>query len=168
MTDLHATVRPIGIGGLHSLTDVTVLSVPHDAIRRLAARYPAVAEALWRDCMLDAAILMQRVVNVGRGNAAARLAHLFCEMARRYGNGQQPLLRYDFPVTQEQLGEATAITSVHVNRTLRALREASLISFERGVVAINDWGRLVKAAEFNAEYLTGDAGPERRKRLLTV
>lgn len=81
MTDLHTAVRPIGVGGLHALTDIIVLKVSHLAVRSLAARYSTVAGALWRDSMLDTAVLMQWVVNVGRRPARARIAHIFCETA---------------------------------------------------------------------------------------
>lgn len=164
MADLHSVVRPIGIGGLHALTDATILRVPHDAIRAMAARYPAIAEALWRDCMLDAAILMQWVVNVGRRDARTRLAHIFCEMAIRYGENRDVLTEYAFPVTQEQLGEAAALTGVHVNRSLKMLRESGLVTTSRGIVQIHDWQRLVKVGEFDPAYLIADTHPERQRR----
>jgi CRP-like cAMP-binding protein len=166
MADLHSTVRPVEVGGLHALTESTLFTVPHEAMRRLAALYPAVAEALWRDCMLDAAILMQRVVNVGTRDARARLAHIFCEMAVRYAKGSQPALQYDFPVTQELLGEAAALTAVHVNRTLSALRMAELVSLSRGEVTITNWPKLCAVGDFDAVYLLGDTGAEQRRRLL--
>lgn len=166
MADLSSIVRPVGIGGLHALTEVTVLRVPHEAIRSVAARYPAVAEAFWRDCMLDAAILMQWVVNVGRRDARARLAHLFCEMSIRYGIDRGMLTAYDFPVTQEQLGEAVALTAVHVNRSLKALREEKLISIGSGRVIIHDWDQLTKLGAFDSGYLIDDTLPVRKKRLL--
>lgn len=59
MADLHSAVRPVGVGGLSALCDTKILQVPHIAIRKLAARYPTIAEAFWRDCLLDAAVLMQ-------------------------------------------------------------------------------------------------------------
>ena len=168
MADLHSAVRPIGIGGLHALTDTTIVKVPHDAIRRLAARFPAVAEALWRDCMLDAAVLMQWVVNVGRRNARTRLAHIFCEMAVRYGADRSALAEFAFPITQEQLGEATGLTGVHVNRTLKWLRDTKLLTLRGGTVTIHDWPKLVRVAEFDSAYLIADTGPDRQRRLLIV
>ena len=166
MADLHSAVRPIGIGGLHALTDTTILKVPHDEIRRLAARFPAVAEALWRDCMLDAAVLMQWVVNVGQRNAKTRLAHIFCEMAVRYGADRSALAEFAFPITQEQLGEATGLTAVHVNRTLKWLRDAELATLRSGVVTVYDWPKLARAAEFDPAYLIADTGTDRQRRLL--
>jgi CRP-like cAMP-binding protein len=167
MADLCSTVRPIGLGGLTALCDTTVLSIPHDAIRALAARYPAIAEALWRDCMLDAAILMEWIVNVGHRDAQTRLAHLFCEMAIRSSGNREPLLTYRFPITQEQLGEATGITSVHVNRSLMTLRARELITLKGGHVQIHDWATLAEAGQFDPAYLVADTAPEQQKRLLS-
>jgi CRP-like cAMP-binding protein len=118
--------------------------------------------------MLDAAILMQWVVNVGRRTALTRLAHIFCEMGVRYGADRQAMSRYEFPVTQAQLGEASGLTAVHVNRSLKALREIGLVKWERGAVTIHDWAALAKLGQFNAAYLVADTGPERQKRLLTA
>src|SRR5690348_5711583 len=83
MCDLHSVVQPMPTSALQALSVATILRVPHAAIRATAARYPAVAEAFWRDCMVDAAILSEWVVNVGRRDAKARIAHLLCEMATR-------------------------------------------------------------------------------------
>ena len=164
MADLHSAVRPIGLGGLNALCETTILRIPHIAIRKLAARYPAIAEAFWRDCLLDAAVLMQWVVNVGRRDAATRLAHIFCEMAVRSARDREALTDYAFPVTQEQLGEAAALTGVHVNRSLKVL--SGLATIKAGRVAIHDWKGLTRAGDFDARYLTADTGPERQKRLL--
>lgn len=166
MVDLHSAVRPVGIGGLTALCETTILRVPHAALRTLAARYPAIAEAFWRDCMLDAAILMQWVVNVGRRDARTRLAHILCEMAIRSGEDREILQDYSFPVTQEQLGDAAALTPVHVNRSLRALQD--LVTVRHRGVQIHDWAALVNVGEFEASYLVADTAPERQKRLLAA
>lgn len=166
MADLHSAVRPIGIGGLTALSDTSVLRVPHAAVRTLGQRYPAIAEAFWRDCILDAAIIMQWAVNLGRKDARSRLAHILCEMAIRYGGGRgKPALEYAFPVVQEQLADAVALTSVHVNRCLRGLREERLATLRRGAVQIHDWEGLMKAGEFDPAYLVADTIPDRQKRL---
>jgi CRP-like cAMP-binding protein len=166
MVDLHSVVRPVGIGGLTSLCNTTILRVPHVTIRAIAARYPAIAEAFWRDCMLDAAILMQWVVNVGRRDARTRLAHILCEMAIRSGANREVLREYAFPVTQEQLADAAGLTAVHVNRSLKAL--SSLASIRSGRVHIHDWDDLARVGEFDDAYLVADVAPERQKRLLAA
>jgi hypothetical protein len=87
-------------------------------------------------------------------------------MAVRYGHDRQAVVRYGFPVTQEQLGEAAALTGVHVNRSLKTLRDEGLVSLDRGTVTIHDWNRLAKVGEFDPVYLTGDANAQRQRRLL--
>ena len=62
-------------------------------------------------------------------------------------------LSFHFPVTQQQLGEALGISTVHVNRTLQALRTGGLIRFEGGTVEICDWNALKERGDFNAGYL---------------
>ncbi len=166
MVDLHSAVRPIGVGGLTALSDTVLFRIPHTAIRSLAARYPAIAEAFWRDSLLDAAILMQWVINVGRRDARTRIAHALCEMSIRYGRDREVLTAYAFPVTQEQLGDATALTPVHVNRSLKSLREDGLVTHKGGQVYIAEWEQLARAGDFDAAYLVADTKPERQKRLL--
>lgn len=167
MADLHSAVRPIGIGGLTALCETVVFRIAHKDIRLLAARYPAIAEAFWRDCMLDAAILMEWIVNVGRRDARTRLAHILCEMAVRYGGGSV-VASYRFPITQDQLADAASLTGVHVNRSLRSLRDEGLVDVHSGKVEILNWEGLARLGEFDITYLTADSVPDRQKRLLAA
>jgi len=61
--------------------------------------------------------------------------------------------RFELRATQEQLGEATGLTSVHVNRTLQEIRGQGLLTFDRGHVGIADWNAIARTAEFDAGYL---------------
>lgn len=56
-------------------------------------------------------------------------------------------------MTQEQLGDATGLTSVHVNRMLQQLRKEGLIRLQDRSVTIEDWQGLSRAASFDAAYL---------------
>lgn len=154
MSDLHSLIVSDADASLNALTSSAVLRVPHSRLHDLEERYPAIAAAFSRDCVLQAEIVAQWLVNVGRRDARTRMAHLLCEMALRFGRtSHSPVLRYELPMTQEQLGDAVALTSVHVNRTLASLREERLASFSRGVVEIYDWNALAAAGEFDPTYL---------------
>lgn len=168
MCDLHSVVQPVRTSALQALSVTTILRVPHLAIRAVAARYPAVAEALWRDCMVDAAILAEWIVNVGRRDARARIGHLLCETATRLGAvaGDSNDIVFDLPVTQTHLADATALTPVHVNRTLQSLRGEALVDWHQRVVRLPRWDALVELSEFDPAYLQADAGPEQRLRIL--
>jgi len=153
MADLYSLMLPRAPSTLHALTDTTILRVPHEALRDLTNEYPGIAAAFWRDCVVDGNVIAQWLVNVGRRDARARLAHLLCEMAVRTSKSDNPPAVYPLPITQEQLADALGLTSVHVNRTLRLLREEGLARLTRREVHIDDWERLVSAGEFDASYL---------------
>lgn len=167
LADLHSVVQPRGISALQALSTATILRVPHRAIRATAARFPAIAEALWRDCMVDASILSQWVVNVGRRDAKARMAHLLCELAVRFrAVGESEAILFDLPVTQGHLANATGLTPVHVNRMLKALREDGVVFVSSRMVHVLDWKELARLGEFDPAYLQADIKPEERIRIL--
>jgi CRP-like cAMP-binding protein len=60
---------------------------------------------------------------------------------------------YDFPLTQEQIADATGLTAVHTNRTLQSLRKDGLISLSASRLAILDWDGLAEVGDFNERYL---------------
>ena len=60
---------------------------------------------------------------------------------------------FPFPVTQTELGDATGLSLVHVNRTLQELRRDGLITLQAKTVTIQDWEGLQRAAEFDPRYL---------------
>jgi CRP-like cAMP-binding protein len=166
MIDLSSAVRTAEMIGLNALCDTTILRVPHAAIRAVAARYPAIAEAFWKDSAVDAAILAEWVVNVGRRDARTRIAHLLCELGIRSKGDQDTRLDYALPITQEQLGDATALTSVHVNRSLMALKD--LVTLRGGRARISDWAELARTGDFDSGYMLADTGSERRRRTLVA
>src|SRR5215207_10482780 len=83
-----------------------------------------------------------------------RVTHLFCELFTRFrsvglaANGSLGL-----PLTQEELGDALGLSTVHVNRVLQALRADGLIALQSGKLTINDWESLQEAGEFKPNYL---------------
>ncbi|WP_140418466.1 Crp/Fnr family transcriptional regulator [Sphingomonas mucosissima] len=142
---------------LAALSGTTILHIRHADLRRAAAKHPGVAEALWRDCVADGSMFSEWVVNVGRRDAMSRVAHLFCEMAIRCEQaGQGHRLSFSLPITQTDLADATGMTGVHVNRTLKELRMRSAVELRSGTVTIHDWDQLAKIGNFNAAYMLLD------------
>ena len=55
---------------------------------------------------------------------------------------------------QEQLADATGLTAVHVNRTIKGLEADGLITRQRSrSVTIGDWRKLAEAGDFDSNYL---------------
>ena len=115
---------------------------------------PAINEALWRDSLIDASIFREWVLNVGRRDAKARIAHMLCEFAsRRQAAGLGSPERFELPMTQEQIGDATGLTPVHVNRMLHALAADGVIVRDQREVEITDWPKMRRIADFDPAYL---------------
>lgn len=144
---------------LQALAVTTVLRVPHVALRNAARSFPALAEAFWRECVVDAAILAEWIISIGRRDARARLAHLFCEVACRAGRSVPASgARFPFPATQVHIGEMTGLTSVHVNRSLQGLRRDGLVDLRERQIHLLDWDRLAAVGDFSPEYLSLECG----------
>jgi len=151
--DLHSVALPRARSALQALTPATILRVSHASLRSAMAQYPAITEAFWRDGIVDQAVQSQWMVNLGRRDAKARIAHLLCEVACRTGAVADNHAEFSLPVTQQHLSEVTGLTAVHVNRTLRALREENLIHAEGRQLTILDFASLARVADFTAGYL---------------
>lgn len=61
--------------------------------------------------------------------------------------------RFEVPMTQERIADATGLTPIHVNRSLRALSEEGVIARDRRAVEIVDWQRMRRVADFDPLYL---------------
>ena len=154
MADLHSAVLPTAASALQSIGETVIYRVPHRAIMETAARFPALAQAFWRDCTVDAAVLSQWSLTNARQTGVSRIAHLIAELGTRFGIGEtRDGIDFEFPLNQLQLGDATNLTSVHVNRMLRQLREADIVTIRDKRVHISDWQQLCAVGQFDPTYL---------------
>jgi CRP-like cAMP-binding protein len=141
----------------HSLATIApskAAFIPHDALRRLIDQHSRIANAFWRDTLIDAALFREWIVNVGSRDAYTRIGHLICEVFMKLkAVGLTDGNSFDFPITQGEIGDATGLSTVHVNRSIMALRADGLIILEKGRCTIPDLKRLKKAAMFDPTYL---------------
>jgi CRP-like cAMP-binding protein len=136
------------------LTRGEVALVPRGAIEDLASDRPAVARAILVKILVEASVLREWVLNVGRRHARARLSHVLCELAVRLdAQGLSEEYGYHLPMTQEQLADAVGLTAVHVNRTLKSLEAEGLLTRTKRNISFPDWKRMRDVADFNQRYL---------------
>jgi CRP-like cAMP-binding protein len=154
MLDLQNLHLSVSDHNVQTLTRADVAFIQRSDLQALARAHPAIERAFFVDALVDSSIFREWVVNVGRRNAKARVAHVLCEMARRLDAiGMVEDYGYELPMTQEQLADAVGLTSVHVNRTLRVLDEEGLILRSKRNVRFPNWERLRIVADFNERYL---------------
>ena len=139
--------------GVQALTQIRLAEIPSAELEEMAVHRPNVARALWIETLVEASITREALLNNGRRNAASRIAHFLCELEVRLAATGRSDRGYHLPMTQEQLADATGLTAVHVNRTLKALGEQGLIERQARTIKIIDWNRLQQFADFKPDYL---------------
>lgn len=165
--DLQNSFLDVADHNVQALTRIDVAMIPVPALRNLVAEHRDVARAMWVDTLIDAAIFREWMVNVGRRDSISRVSHLLCEFALRLEEtGLSSHYKYELPMTQEQLADATALTPVHVNRVLKELARLGLIVRQKRAVTIVDWDRLREIGDFSARYL--HFNPQGPTRLATA
>lgn len=140
--------------GVAAISPTRCAVIPARTMKELLREVSAMSEALWWGTMTDLAVLRERIVDVGRREARERIAHLIYEMLVRYrivGETDDDLMPW--PITQDELADATGLSPLHVNRTLKQMREEGLIEFNRKTLKVLDSGQLREVAGFNPNYL---------------
>lgn len=152
--DLQNGLLDVADHSVQSLYRSEIAAVPRSALTELAERRPPIRQAMWIDTLIDASIFREWVVNVGRRDSRARIAHLLCELVIRLERvGQGSGDAFDFPITQEQLADATGLTAVHTNRTLQGLRREGLIELNARSLRVLDRAGLREGGDFDEMYL---------------
>jgi CRP-like cAMP-binding protein len=158
--DLHSFTLKYLDHNVRTLTPCRIAMVPHAALTRITETLPHLARMYWFHTNLDAAIHREWELSLGRRTAIERTASLFCELHVRLKIvGLATDMGYDLQLTQEELADCLGLTSVHVNRTLRELRERELVEFRSSRVQLTDLTGLRKIAGFDPAYLYLDRRP---------
>lgn len=137
-----------------TLTPSIIASVSGEIMKDLLLNRPSIALAFWWSTLQDEGVLRERIIDEGRRDAYSRIAFLIYEVfLRMRAFGIIDDQRFEFPVTQTDLADATGLTPVHVNRMLGRLRQQNLIIIDGKTWIVCDPAGLRKAARFESNYL---------------
>jgi CRP-like cAMP-binding protein len=156
--DLGAVITGKSSCSVGSITPCQVAEIPLSALTELTTR-PGIMRLLFEAAISEGMILREWLAHMGQELSEKRVARLICELRMRlervglFRNGALEL-----PLTQEELGEALGISTVHVNRVLQRLKGDGLIQLHGRTVTIPDIARLEAFADFEQGYL-GDNSP---------
>ena len=141
----------------HDLTTLSACKVgyiAHEVLRTITRERPMIAEALWRETLIDAAVFREWIVNVGRRPATARMAHFLAEIGKRLeAVGLANVDQFELPMTQIDMADALGLSPVHVNRVIQELRRSGVLELRKHAVSIRDLPRLMQIADFDDLYL---------------
>ena len=152
--DLQNTFLSVSDHGVQMLTRGKVADIPRQALQDLVLSRSRVGAGITQMSLIESSIMREWVVNVGRRDARARIAHVLCEVAvRLQERGLNGTKGFELPMTQEQLADTTGLTPVHVNRVLKGLEADGLIARSRRLIRFDDWRALQEAGDFSRRYL---------------
>jgi CRP-like cAMP-binding protein len=111
---------------------------------------PEMQRFFWRLIQRNEAIGYEWLVNCGRKDSTARVAHLLCETAVRMHVESSRMVN---PFTQQQIADITGQTSVNVNRVFADMERQGLIKRTGREIQFNDWAEMRRVASFQPSYL---------------
>ena len=152
--DLNVYVLKQMDHSIGTITNSRVACIGRAEMDLLMHDHPRVTQALWWDQLVTAAVQREWTHNLAARSAYERIGHLLLELFFRLrAVGLADADSCDFPLTQNDLADATGLTAVHVNRTLQDLRRDGLIELDRRRLRMPNLPALTDAVMFNPNYL---------------
>lgn len=116
-----------------ALSDCTIAAFDRAAVADLFVDHPRLAALILVIGQIERTALTDRLAAIGRASAKARVAAMLIDMRNRVRAMDKSIGdSFVLGLTQEEIGDATGMTAVHVNRMLRQLEEEGLIARENG------------------------------------
>jgi CRP-like cAMP-binding protein len=138
--------------GIQGIVRSEVMVGAADDFDAIVDEHPDLQRFFWRLIQRNEAIGYEWLVNCGRRDSVARVAHLLCETAIRSGIDIESDMMIN-PFTQQQIADITGQTSVNVNRVFADLERQGLIERAGREIAFRDWRELRRIASFQPSYL---------------
>lgn len=148
-----AAGRTVAANGAEALNRAAVRVLPRNVLEVLARQHPNIGIEIAQEIARDRSLCLDHLTSIGRRSANARVARLLLELFVR-SRSRWPRGRIEevlLPLTQEHIGDATGLSSVHVNRVLNDLKRDAILSFRYRMLTILDADKLVAAAEIDPQ-----------------
>ena len=154
LLDIHGVILGELEQDIVALSACEIASIPHSRFQELTRQSAAIQKTFWLQAAIEHAIQAAWIQALGTKRGTAKVAHIFCEMELRLGLvGIATQMGFPLPLSQQELADYTGMTHVHLNRCLKELREARLVSFAQGWAKVHDWDGLKALARFDEAYL---------------
>jgi CRP-like cAMP-binding protein len=150
-----------------TVTEASLSMAPFGVTNRVLEQNLELSKKLFWLVVRESAILAERLIDTGRRSAYERVSHLLLELFVRLNQvGLTEGMTFYRPLTQELIGDALGLTTVHVNRTFRSMRDDKLIEIDGKSVTILDFEALSLLSDFENSYLSEMAHAVRQQMSL--
>ena len=137
-----------------AISDVTMCAFPIDRFRAVISELPDLAFAISSITDMVTERCHTALTSIASHPAEAKVAYLLLSLYVR----ESHLLNESsdwipFPITQEDIGDALGLTSIHVNRVFQSLRKQNLIECKNRSLMVRDQDALATVAKVSISEL---------------
>ena len=139
---------------IEAITDVQLCVFVGHKLENQFSAVPSLARTLALLVQNEEAVLMEHLSDIGRRDAAKRIAHFLLETYTRLkllGHAEENVIF--FPLRQQHIADALGLSIEHVNRMLRELRERQWISVKHHRLHMLDIKAMSDFCDFHPGYL---------------
>ncbi|CAH1043318.1 Crp/Fnr family transcriptional regulator [Halomonas sp. TD01] len=138
------------------ITNCELIKVSGDHLHALCKENEEVRKAITSYVMVNDNITIERLRSCTHHRSVERVAHFLLEVYARFKfKGLLEGNVFDFPVTQETVGELLGMTSVHVSRCMTALEQKKFIRKTRSSVKLLKPEEMAKNTGFDSDFIYG-------------
>jgi len=144
-------VKPLGARhsqGASTITTASICAIPTVRVIELRRLHPALNERFIAMLESENLFATESLTMMGQGTSMERVARILWGLAKRLSAPEAvPVgVGLNAPLTQRHLANATGLTTIHVNRVLRRLREQGVVEFHDATMIVLDPRRLAGLA----------------------
>lgn len=136
------------------LSDAELCAFPRHHLDHIFSSSLVLCSVMFMITSRDQAILLERLVNLGRRSAREKLAHFLVELSYRLLRTNAFVENHlSLPLSQSVLADALGLSAVHVSRTFQEFRQEGLLDTGNSHLELLDIKGLESVAGFDDFYL---------------
>lgn len=142
-----------------AITPGVLCAFPRCKLTNMMHEQPEISESLITIVSRDMSLCQQHFFGMTQKTAIESISFLILEIYHRIRLKYQHLDNkiqsntIDFPLTQEDIGDATGVTKIHTNRVIRELKSKNLIECSHKKLTLLDEAALTEIAQFDIDYI---------------
>lgn len=138
---------------LHSITETVLCPFPKKHLDKVCVTSPRLIALLFTLSLRDQVIFTDKLRSVGRMSARERVAYFLLDLLHRLRKTNRDMgSTFRLPMTQTEIGDATALTSVTISKTMMQLQLDKLIDRRDGKVTLCDEEAMIAMCDYVDRY----------------